>query len=355
MESRETGAGLPVLRHRRRRSTIDAATGADRGAGSRHRAARASRRDARLAGREAVGAVPELQGGLGLRSRSRRTELRLLRLAALVAYTEIKAPIRPESLLPFKVTEAQVREQIRRWYASKWLAPNRLKSKRARRSRARRLHPLLDLRRAGRLPVGRRGRPLLLHDREYRDRKGRTQTRQVRHVRWEPAAGELRALLRRRAGPGHAGRLARAAEAGRAVPDAGARALRPRVPLGFVVEHYQIVLLEAAEQRRTRWSASCTTMCAAQVPGDTHRNLEIYPTYLGADVQARPGAGLAADLQSTARRPSRSWSTASPAAWPATIRRALEDRAPRARCDHRRPDDRDVEPELTVVPRRGRT
>src|SRR5688500_19329618 len=48
---------------------------------------------------------------------------------ALVPYDEIKAPIRPESLLPFKVTEPQVREQIRRWYASKWLAPNKLRGR----------------------------------------------------------------------------------------------------------------------------------------------------------------------------------------------------------------------------------
>src|SRR5688572_20926619 len=48
---------------------------------------------------------------------------------ALVDYQEIKAPIRPQSLLPFTVTESSVREQIRKWYASKWLAPNRLKSK----------------------------------------------------------------------------------------------------------------------------------------------------------------------------------------------------------------------------------
>ena len=48
---------------------------------------------------------------------------------ALVDYTEIKAPIRPQSLLPFKVSQAQVREQIRSWYASKWLAPNAFKSR----------------------------------------------------------------------------------------------------------------------------------------------------------------------------------------------------------------------------------
>ena len=48
---------------------------------------------------------------------------------ALVDYQEIKAPIRPQSLLPFKVAQSQVREQIRRWYASKWLAPGKLKSR----------------------------------------------------------------------------------------------------------------------------------------------------------------------------------------------------------------------------------
>ena len=48
---------------------------------------------------------------------------------ALVDYTEIKAPIRPQSLLPFKVSQAQVREQMRAWYASKWLAPNAFKTR----------------------------------------------------------------------------------------------------------------------------------------------------------------------------------------------------------------------------------
>ena len=48
---------------------------------------------------------------------------------ALVDYTEIKAPIRPQSLLPFKVSQSQIREQMRAWYASKWLAPNAFKTR----------------------------------------------------------------------------------------------------------------------------------------------------------------------------------------------------------------------------------
>ena len=110
---------------------------------------------------------------------------------ALVDYEEIKAPIRPQSLLPFKVAETQVREQIRSWYASKWLAPNA--SRAARSSTA----STASTSRTGRsTPTpSARGRPTpgttTTRPRPSRQ-NGRTQTRQVRHVRWEPASGEVR-------------------------------------------------------------------------------------------------------------------------------------------------------------------
>ena len=72
---------------------------------------------------------------------------------ALVDYQEIKAPIRPQSLLPFTVTDSQrpradpqvVREQV--------AGAGQAQEQGARRSRPRRLHSLLDVRRARRLPV----------------------------------------------------------------------------------------------------------------------------------------------------------------------------------------------------------
>src|SRR5882672_9776548 len=48
--------------------------------------------------------------------------------SALVPYEQTQAPIHPESILPFKVSEASVREAMRGWYGSRWFAPNRLKS-----------------------------------------------------------------------------------------------------------------------------------------------------------------------------------------------------------------------------------
>jgi len=48
---------------------------------------------------------------------------------------------------------------------------------------------------------------------------------------------------------------------------------------GFIVEHYQVVLLDAAQAGEAQMTEKLREMCAAQVPGDTHRNLEIHPTF----------------------------------------------------------------------------
>src|SRR5918993_3892584 len=45
---------------------------------------------------------------------------------ALVAYQEIKSPISPKGVLPFRVDRHRVRDDIRRWWRTKWLAPNKL-------------------------------------------------------------------------------------------------------------------------------------------------------------------------------------------------------------------------------------
>ena len=50
---------------------------------------------------------------------------------------------------------------------------------------------------------------------------------------------------------------------------------------GFVIEHYQVVLLDAAKASEESMRQKLEELCAAQVPGDTHRNLEIFPTFSG--------------------------------------------------------------------------
>ena len=50
---------------------------------------------------------------------------------------------------------------------------------------------------------------------------------------------------------------------------------------GFTVEHYQVVLLDAARAAEGSMVEQMRDKCAAAVPGDTYRNLQIRPAFSG--------------------------------------------------------------------------
>lgn len=200
---------------------------------------------------------------------------------ALLDYSEIKAPIRPQGILPFKVEAGSVREQIRKWFSTKWLAPNDLKQ----RALVDRVHgvyiPYWTFDAHVVCPWTADAGHYYYTTEQYRDNKGHSRTRQVRHVRWEPAAGEVRHFFDDEPVSGSHGvrqDLLRKVE-----PFATAELVGYDTAYlsGFVVEHYQVVLLEAAEQSQAGMHRKLIDLCAAQIPGDTHRNLEIHPTYSG--------------------------------------------------------------------------
>lgn len=199
----------------------------------------------------------------------------------LVDYQELKAPIRPQSLLPFKVGESQVRESIRRWYASKWFAPGKLKS----RALVDTVHgvylPYWTFDARVRCPWTAQAGYYYYTTETYRDSEGRTQTRQVRHTRWEPASGRLDHFFDDEPIPGSRGVEV---DLLRQVEPFPTRDLVPYDTAflsGFVVEHYQVVLIDAARSAQESMNAQLRSMCGAQVPGDTYRDLQIYPEYSG--------------------------------------------------------------------------
>jgi len=53
----------------------------------------------------------------------------------------------------------------------------------------------------------------------------------------------------------------------------------PGFVAGWVVERYQIDLVGAAQNARAAMEAKVTQLCAAQVPGDTYRNLVVRTSY----------------------------------------------------------------------------
>ena len=198
---------------------------------------------------------------------------------ALVAYETIKAPIRPQSLLPFKVTDSQVREQIRRWYASKWLAPGSLK-RMALVDRIRGVYiPYWTFDAHAVCPWHADAGHYYYTTETYRDNQGRRQTRQVRHVRWEPASGEVRHFFDDDPVPGTHGVAHGLLKQVEPFPTSELVPYDTAFLSGFVVEHYQLVLQEASQHSEASMTRQLEEMAAAQIPGDTHRNLVIQPSF----------------------------------------------------------------------------
>jgi len=195
--------------------------------------------------------------------------------AQLVPYEQTKDAFRPESLLPFKVSDSQARDTIRSWYGRVWFAPNALKKQ-----------ALTDTVKGVYLPywtfdanVAARWSAdagYYYYTTETYEENGRTQTRQVRQVRWEPAAGELEHFFDDElvcASVGVKPSLLRGIE-----PFPTTNQLVPYnagYVTGWTVERYQIDLVAAAQNSRQQMENELRQLCAAQIPGDTYRNLQV--------------------------------------------------------------------------------
>ena len=198
--------------------------------------------------------------------------------AQLVPYEEAKPAFRPESVLPFVVSDGAARDRIRQWYGKLWLAPNALKRR-----------ALTDTVKGVYLPywtfdaqadaqwTAEAGH--YYYTTETYTEGGQTRTRQVRNVRWEPATGRLSHffdddLVCASVGV-HPG-LLRGIEP---FPTASLKPYDAGYVAGWVVERYQIDLIGAAQRAREAMDAKVAALCAQQIPGDTYRNLTVHTAY----------------------------------------------------------------------------
>ena len=200
---------------------------------------------------------------------------------SIVPYEEARDPITPQSLLPVRVSESQVRDILRGWYGSHWLAPNRLKS-----------GALTDTVRGIYLPywtfdarvdaVWHAESGDYYWDTEsYTDAQGRRATRPVQKVRWYPTSGQLAHFFDDELVPGTVGvrhDLLRGVEP---FPTAELAPYDPAFVRGWTVERYQVDLRQASVASREQMDRKVFELCAAQVPGDTHRNLRVDSRYSG--------------------------------------------------------------------------
>jgi ribosomal protein S27E len=199
--------------------------------------------------------------------------------AQLVPYDQVKDAFRPESVLPFAISEDKARDGIRSWYGRLWLAPNKLKR-----------GALTDSVKGVYLPywtfdakadaswTAEAGHYYYTSE-TYTDGNGRTQTREVRQTRWEPEAGRLPHAFDDDlvcASVGVHPALLRGVEP---FPTGDLKPYDAAYLAGWVVERYQIDLINAAKAAREAMDEELRRLCAAQIPGDTYRNLDVRASY----------------------------------------------------------------------------
>lgn len=200
---------------------------------------------------------------------------------ALVPYEEIKAAFRPESLLPMKLSEDQVRDAIRRWYGNRWFAPNLLKRS-----------ALTDTVKGLYIPYWTFDAQVhadwtaesgyyYYETETYRDSNGQTQTRQVQRVRWQPSSGALDHFFDDELVPASRGVQEEMLRRIEPFPTKQLVPYNPGFLSGWVVERYQIDLVAAAKEAREDMDQEMIRLCAAQIPGDTYRNLQVATDYSG--------------------------------------------------------------------------
>jgi hypothetical protein len=201
--------------------------------------------------------------------------------SALVPYEEIKEAFRPESLLPLKVSETQVRDAIRRWYGTRWFAPNQLK-RAALTDTVKGLYiPYWTFDAQVHADWSAESGYYYYESETYRDSNGELKTRQVQKIRWQPSSGQLDHFFDDELVPASKGVQPEMLRRIEPFPTKELSPYQPAFLSGWVVERYQIDLGTAAHTARQEMDAELRQMCAAQVPGDTHRNLQVQADYSG--------------------------------------------------------------------------
>jgi ribosomal protein S27E len=202
---------------------------------------------------------------------------------AIVPVETTRDAIKPSAVLPARLSEPQVRDRLRQWYASRMFAPDRFKKA----ALTDTLHGLYlpywtfdaHVHAAWTAMAG----YVYFENVQRRGADGRLVNVAEQRVRWEPAAGEVEHFFDDDPVPGTMGvelALLRKVEP---FPTRGDE-LKPYEPTylrGWTVERYQVDLRKAANLNLAQMDAAMREICAKQVPGDTQRDLQVQTEYQG--------------------------------------------------------------------------
>ncbi|HEX7706921.1 MAG TPA: zinc ribbon domain-containing protein [Thermoanaerobaculia bacterium] len=186
--------------------------------------------------------------------------------------------VRPEGLLPFRITRESALQSFRKWLHKLWLRPNDLKSS----SRMTKIQGAYI--------------PFWTFDSAtYSDwtadagyyyyvnvqvrQNGRMVTRRERRVRWVPVVGLLQLFFDDVPVPASRGIDASLCRNIEPFPTAELTPYDPSYLSGFLAEENAVDLPEALESAKARMRDDIRSACAREVPGDTYRNLNVTTTF----------------------------------------------------------------------------
>lgn len=178
--------------------------------------------------------------------------------------------IRPEGLLPFRITRESALTSFRSWLRGLWLRPNDLKSAARVNSMQGAYIPFWTFDAAtNSWWTAEAGHYY------YVEVRRNNQTVRERRVRWEPASGTLQRFFDDVPVPASRGIDASLCRTVEPFPTAELTPYEPSYLSGFLAEENAVDLPEALETAKSRMREEIRAACAAAVPGDTHRNLEV--------------------------------------------------------------------------------
>ena len=182
--------------------------------------------------------------------------------------------VRPEGLLPFRITRDSALKSFRSWLHGLWLRPNDLKSSSRVSSMQGAYIPFwtFDAATDSRW-TAEAGHYYYVQVR----RGGKTQTE--RRVRWESASGRLQLFFDDVLVPASRGVDDALCDAIEPFPTAELTPYSPEYLSGFLAEENAVDLPEALDTAKGKMRVALRAACAREVPGDTHRNLEVSTTF----------------------------------------------------------------------------
>lgn len=188
-------------------------------------------------------------------------------------------PIRPESLVPFKVDKSAANKRFEEWLGSLWFRPNDLKK-------------MAKLQEMGGVYIPfwtfdawvhsnwTADRGYYYYETEsYRDENGNTQTRQVQRTRWEPASGWRRDFFDDTLVCASRGLPPELVAKFQTFDTKQLVGYKPEFLSGWRAESYAVELMPAWGNAQESMANVQRGRCAGDIGGDTHRNLNVSNQY----------------------------------------------------------------------------